>query len=49
MHYPFILRPTGKSKSWLSSTYDRISLHIGFLVYISEDGSYVKGSLDLLK
>lgn len=49
LHYPFILRPTGKSKAWLSGSYDQISIHIGFLMYISGDGKFVKGSLDLLK
>ena len=49
LHYPFIFRTTGRSKAWLSSTHNQISIHIGFLMYISEDGSFVKGSLDLLR
>jgi D-arabinono-1,4-lactone oxidase len=47
-HYPFILRCTGKSQAFLSGSYGREVCWIGFLVYLAKDGSFVKGSLEMM-
>lgn len=49
MHYPVILRPTGPSRAWLSSAYDREVVWFGFVVYQRPDGSVPDGSVALLR
>lgn len=49
MHYPVILRPTGPSRAWLSSAYEREVVWFGFVVYQRPDGSVPDGSVTLLR
>ncbi|WP_194793064.1 D-arabinono-1,4-lactone oxidase [Raineyella fluvialis] len=49
LHYPVILRPTGRSQAWLSSAYAREVVWFGFVVYQRPDGSVPDGSLALLR
>ncbi|KAL4496051.1 hypothetical protein ABPG72_015473 [Tetrahymena utriculariae] len=48
-HYPFILRCTGASEAYLSGSYNRRVCWVGFLVYLAKDGSFIKGSLEMMK
>jgi len=49
LHYPFVLRCTGESKAFLSPAYLRKVCYIGFLVYLGKDGSYVGGSMEVMR
>lgn len=48
-HYPFILRCTGESQAFLSGAYNRKVCWIGFLVYLAKDGSFIQGSLEMMR
>lgn len=39
MHYPIILRCTGKSSAWLSPSWGEATCFFGFVVYYADDGS----------
>jgi FAD/FMN-containing dehydrogenase len=50
VHYPFILRATGKSPAWMSASYNGPVCYIGFLVYLAEnDYSANEDRLEFLK
>ncbi|MFM5847244.1 D-arabinono-1,4-lactone oxidase [Aeromonas veronii] len=49
LHYPFILRCTGSSEAWLSAAYGQSVCWIGFLVYLSADGTFVNGSMEQMR
>ncbi|KAJ3378253.1 hypothetical protein HDU84_007711 [Entophlyctis sp. JEL0112] len=49
LHYPFIFRCTGQSKAWLSPASRGPVCYIGFLVYLSDSGSWYPGSMELMR
>ncbi|KAJ3374733.1 hypothetical protein GGF31_006630 [Allomyces arbusculus] len=48
LHYPFIFRCTGASSAWLAPHPGQELCYIGFLVYLSKDGTATPGSFDLM-
>ncbi|ORZ32170.1 D-arabinono-1,4-lactone oxidase-domain-containing protein [Catenaria anguillulae PL171] len=49
LHYPFIFRNTGASRAWLAPHRGQELCYIGFLVYLSADGTAKPGSLEMMR
>lgn len=48
LHYPIILRATGKSNSWLAQSQEE-SVHIGSLVYVSDSGTVRADAMKIMR